>query len=79
MAFDSIEATGAKAGDRVRCVSDRDGHPCRLTVNQTYLVVPCGTSVGAHGNSNSRNRGLDGSPPFMVPFRGYGYDWELVA
>jgi hypothetical protein len=73
MRADSIEGTGAKPGDKVKCVKDRDDVP-RFHVGEVYNVVSfCGKpAVFSRFGDKKESR-------YMPPFRGYGYEWELVS
>lgn len=65
----SVEATGAKHGDTVRCVGLRDNDG-RYVVGQTYQVRehlghPCVRTSTQHADINT-------------PCRGFGAFWEKV-
>lgn len=69
----SIEDTGAKPGDRVRCIGTlQTGESWRRFIEgMEYTVVDfCGTP-SAHGRA-------EGGRNSMIPARGWGYEWEKV-
>jgi hypothetical protein len=74
MRADTIEGTGAKPGDHVRCVKDRDGINHRFFVGQVYRVVEfCGKPgvFPMHGEAKELK--------YFPAMRGYGFEWELVT
>ena len=76
--FTSIEATGAKPGDRVRCVGRTVTAPevPRFIEGDTYPVIDhCGRPA-AHGKTDYRASKSDTG--WNIPWLGLGYLWELA-
>lgn len=74
MVATDIARTGARPGDKVRCLTS--GEPHRYTPGQVFTVVDfCGTP---HVWPNSV-RGSDWHlGDWNGPMRGYGATWEMV-
>lgn len=73
----SIEDTGAKIGDTVRCVKMLEtGQPGRFHEGNTYQVVMEAGALKAF--SHLTDPTIKGKSVPMA-WRGYGFEWELVG
>lgn len=75
--FGSVAETGAKPGDKVKCVSVSDAESIRFTKGAIYEVIDFCGSPHVHGSSNYR--GGSEAPEWIIPWRGYGARWQLVG
>lgn len=74
----SIEATGAKPGDMVKCVSleDQEAHGRHYTIGKKYRVVDFCGKPAVSPNQHTPADGEAFNP--MIPRRGWGALWERV-
>ncbi len=81
----SIAATGAKVGDRVKCLgaipngpNDDRGMSPRFMKGQTYKVTDHAGRPAVRGGTDYRGNQKGGGPGWNIPWLGFGYHWELA-
>jgi hypothetical protein len=74
--FRSIEETGAKPGDKVRCLSVDESLKHRFHVGQIYDVIDFCGNPSIRGSSDYRGAG--DNPGWQIPWKGFGATWERL-